>query len=102
MEEIKQQMSNIPVPQIVIDRQGKVISANEYMGEVFIYEGIVGADVFTLTGLKAAELFECAESGRHPLVDRNEKTFNQSPIPNPQSPIPILFILYKKIKKKFL
>lgn len=75
MEEIKQQMSNIPVPQIVIDRQGKVLSANEYMGEVFIYEGIVGADVFTLTGLKAAELFECAESGRHPLVDRNEKTF---------------------------
>lgn len=75
MEEFKHQMSNIPVPQIIIDRQGKVLSANEFIGEVFLYEGIAGADVFTLTGLKAAELFECAETGRHPLVDRNDKTF---------------------------
>ena len=75
MEEIKQKMSNIPVPQIIIDRQGKVLSANEHIGEVFLYEGIAGADVFTLTGLKAAELFECAETNKHPLIDRNDRTF---------------------------
>ena len=50
MENIKQNNKNIPVPHITIDRQGKVLSANEHMGEVFLYEGIVGADVFTLTG----------------------------------------------------
>ena len=75
MEETKQNLSNIPVPRLTIDRQGKVLSANEHMGEVFLYEGIVGADVFMLTGIKTADLFSCAESGRHPLVNRNDKIF---------------------------
>ena len=52
MEDNKQFNSNVPVPRIVIDRQGKVLNANENMGEVFLYEGIVGADVFTLTRLR--------------------------------------------------
>ena len=75
MEETKQQRSNIPVPKLTIDRQGKVLSANEYMSEVFLYEGIVGGDVFMLTGYKASDLFGCAESGRHPLISRNNKVF---------------------------
>ena len=75
MEETKQHISNIPFPGLVIDRQGKVLSANEHMGEVFLYEGIVGADVFTLTGLKAQDLFAIAGGGTHPVISRNDKEF---------------------------
>ncbi len=75
MEDTKQINSRFPIPKIVIDKQGKVLSANEHIGEVFIYEGIVGADVFTLTGYKTAELFDYAGTGEHPLINRNDKTF---------------------------
>ena len=75
MEDTKQHISNIPFPRLVIDRQGKVLSANEYMGEVFLYEGIVGADVFTLTGLKAQDLFAMAGGGSYPVISRNDRAF---------------------------
>ena len=74
-EEIKQISSNFPIPKIIIDTQGKILSANTHIGEVFLYEGIVGADVFTLTGYKASELYECAGTDKHPLLDRNDKVF---------------------------
>ena len=73
MEDNKQFNSNVPVPRIVIDRQGKVMSANENMGEVFLYEGIVGADVFALTGIKAQELFDTVENPQRPVISRNDK-----------------------------
>ena len=75
MEDIKENNIYFPVPRIIIDEQGKVLSANEHIGEVFLYENIVGSDVFMLTGIKAGELFRCAESGEHPLLERNNRTF---------------------------
>ena len=75
MDDIKQNDSYFPGPKVVINEQGKVLSANQYIGEVFLYEGIKGADIFTLTGKKAGELFECAENGGHPLIERNNKVF---------------------------
>ena len=75
MEDNKQFNSNVPVPRIVIDRQGKVLNANENMGEVFLYEGIVGADVFTLTGIKAQELFDTVGNPQRPVISRNDKKF---------------------------
>lgn len=79
MEDIKQNIKNVPVPHVTIDRQGKVLSANSHMGEVFLYEGIVGADIFTLTGLKVQELFDIAENGQHPILSRNDKKFKVVP-----------------------
>ena len=75
MEEIKQINSNFPIPKITIDKQGKVLSANDHIGEVFLYEGIVGADVFTLTGVKTGELYEIAGTDQHPLINRNNRVF---------------------------
>ena len=75
MDEITEMNIYCPVPKIVIDDQGKVLMANEHIGEVFLYQGIVGADIFTLTGLKVVDLFECAVTGAHPLVERNDKVF---------------------------
>ena len=75
MEEIKQINSNFPIPKITIDKQGKVLSANDHIGEVFLYEGIVGANVFTLTGVKTGELYEIAGTDQHPLINRNNRVF---------------------------
>ena len=65
----------IPLPLCVINNQGKVIDANEHIGDVFIYDAIVDADIFTLTGIKAADLYSAAAEDKHPLLKRNEKVF---------------------------
>ena len=37
-EDIKQISSSFPIPKIIIDTQGKILSANAHIGEVFLYE----------------------------------------------------------------
>lgn len=67
--------SYIPMPVCIINRQGKIIEASSRIGEVFLYDGIKDGDIFALTGLKTAELYDAAEKGNHPLLKRNEKVF---------------------------
>lgn len=65
----------VPMPFCVINSNGKVKEANKHIGEVFIYDGIIDADIFTLTGIKTADLYAAAENGTHPLLRRNDKIF---------------------------
>lgn len=67
--------SYVPLPICVINRQGKVLSASDRINEVFIYDEIVDSDIFTLTGVKVAELFEAAVSEQYPIIKRNDKAF---------------------------
>lgn len=67
--------SCIPLPLCVINNQGKIIDANDHIGDVFIYDAIVDADIFTLTGIKTADLYAAAADDTHPLLKRNEKVF---------------------------
>lgn len=67
--------SYIPLPLCVINSKGRVICAGDKIGQVFLYDGIVDADIFALTGMRAAELYSAAEDGQHPLLKRNEKIF---------------------------
>ena len=66
---------SIPLPLCIINNQGKIVEANERIGDVFIYDAIVGSDIFTLTGIKTAELYIAAAEDTHPLIKRNEKVF---------------------------
>ncbi|MBQ1825608.1 MAG: DHH family phosphoesterase [Firmicutes bacterium] len=75
IEEKIQIPSGFPLPELTIDAQGKVTSANIHIGEVFIYEGILGTDIFALTGFKGAEFRENAETGRYVHLERNYKSF---------------------------
>ena len=52
-----------------------MLSANDKIGEVFLYEGIVDGDIFALTGIKTPELFEAARKNEHPLLKRNDRIF---------------------------
>ena len=38
--------SYIPMPVCIINRLGKVVEANSRIGEVFLYDGIGGGDIF--------------------------------------------------------
>ena len=40
----------IPVPACTVDEEGKISEVNCHIGNVFVYDGIEGADVFTLNG----------------------------------------------------
>ncbi len=65
----------LPLPVCVINRQGKILSASDKIGEVFIYDGIVDGDIFTLTGAKAADLYESLETEIYPVISRNQRKF---------------------------
>ena len=67
--------SYIPLPVCIINRQGKVLEASGKIGEVFIYGGIEDSDIFALTGIKTAELYEAESKGEHPLIRRNDRVF---------------------------
>lgn len=71
--------SYVPLPICIINRQGKVLSASDKINEVFIYDEIVDSDIFTLTGIKAAELYESVENEQYASIRRNEKIFKLIP-----------------------
>lgn len=64
-----------PIPLCIIDANGKVSRTNEKIDEVFLYDGVGGADIFVLTGLKHQEFVNAAEKGEPLMLSRNEKEF---------------------------
>jgi len=68
--------SCIPMPVCVINSNGKITNANDKIGEVFLYDGIIDADIFTLTGIKTSELYEAAKDNTKSLIiKRNDRAF---------------------------
>lgn len=65
----------VPMPICVINSQGKVVSSNGHIGDVFIYDDIIDSDIFALTGIKTADFYAAAENENHPLIKKNEKIF---------------------------
>ncbi len=68
----------IPLPACLVNAQGKVMGASDRMNEVFIYDELLDSDIFALTGIKIAELYEAAANNTHPLIKRNDKVFRIS------------------------
>lgn len=68
-----------PMPMCIINAQGKVTRASSRIDDVFKYDGIVGADIFALTGIKLPEIAKAAEDGTVLYLKRNEKTFKVVP-----------------------
>lgn len=67
----------MPIPMCVVNPSGKIIGANDKIEEVFIYGNVEEADFFTLTGIKAKDIFAAVESGQEAkyLIERNSKKF---------------------------
>ncbi|MDO4746097.1 MAG: DHH family phosphoesterase [Bacillota bacterium] len=63
------------VPTCIINQNGKVTKANSKIANVFKYDGIVGNDIFALTGIKLPEIIRLAEEGTFEVIKRNDKAF---------------------------
>lgn len=68
-----------PMPMCVVNAQGKVTRASSRIDEVFKYDGIVGADIFALTGIKLPEITGAAEENTVLYLKRNERNFKVVP-----------------------
>lgn len=74
MENISNEfVKSLPVAACVVGTDGIVKTANELMGDVILYDGIEGANFFTLTGYKRSELI--ANEGEELTISRNGKNF---------------------------
>lgn len=67
--------NEIPLPICTFNEDGDVDGANELIGEVFLYEGIVGTDIFQLTGIRYDELEAAAINDETLHIRKNEKSF---------------------------
>lgn len=64
---------SLPVPACVVGTDGNIVKANNLMKNVILYEDIVGAKFFTLTGIKREALFTANEE--EVVLDKNDRTF---------------------------
>ncbi len=65
---------DVPLPTCEVNWKGKIIRANEHIGDVFIYRDITDSDFFAITGVKLSQLAEAA-AGKRVLVARNGRDF---------------------------
>ncbi len=71
----KEISSKIPLPVCIVNSKGKIVSANEYISQVFIYDGIENADFFALTGIKVSSLYEETREKKNLRLERNGRQF---------------------------
>ncbi|MDD6154216.1 MAG: DHH family phosphoesterase [Eubacteriales bacterium] len=64
-----------PLPSCIVSREGKILSANERISDVFIYGDIVGNDFFAMTGIRITDMVEALESHGSREIERNDKKF---------------------------
>lgn len=75
-------LTSLSIPMCIVDQNGKVLKANEHIGDVFLYDGLEGSDFFVLTGIK---LNLTGESNSKHIIERNGKTFQLLIMESPES-----------------
>lgn len=75
-------LTSLSIPMCIVDQNGKVLKANEHIGDVFLYDGLEGSDFFVLTGIK---LNLTGESNSKYVIERNGKTFQLLVMESPES-----------------
>lgn len=66
------------IPMCIVNTQGKITRASKKIVDVFIYDGIIGADIFALTGIKIQDIIAAAEDDTPLYLERNDKKFKLS------------------------
>ena len=75
-DNLRDLVKQIPLPMCTVNKEGKVEEANQLIGDVFLYDGIIGVDIFQLTGIKYDVLEKAAVESRQLTLSRNDKNFN--------------------------
>ena len=68
-------MKYSPVPIVVVNNNGKVARANNLIGQVFVYDDLIGYDFFQLTGFRIEEMKDIVKRRETRLLKRNDKDF---------------------------
>ena len=71
----KDLFDSIPLPMCAVDSNGKIIGFNSHIGEVFLYDDIIGSDFFAITGLKIEDVINAGENKTNLTIERSDKTF---------------------------
>jgi len=66
------------IPMCIVNTQGKVTKASKKIIDVFKYDGIIGADIFALTGIKMQDIVAAAQEDTALYLDRNDRNFKIS------------------------
>ena len=74
-KELHTAVLSVPLPICIINEQGKVIGASDQISQVFLYDDILDSDLFALTGVKLAELYQSLQDGISPIIKRNDRVF---------------------------
>lgn len=74
--DLKELAKQTPLPMCTFGEDGNVYSANELIGKVFLYDAIVGTDIFQLTGIRYDDLVCAAKTAKILRLKRNEHSFN--------------------------
>ena len=69
----KNYITQMPIPACVVGVDGNISKANAFMKNVFVYEDIVGANFFTLTGLRRDVLVNA--NSEEIILERNKRIF---------------------------
>ena len=68
----------VPLPLCIVGDNGKIQSVSSKIGEVFLYDELVGSDIFALTGISKEQLKDAAASGEQLIYRGSSKTFKVS------------------------
>ncbi len=63
----------MPIAACFVNAKGKIKSANDKIGDVFVYHSIEDMDIYALTGVRMSELIEAGKKGLK--INRNDKVF---------------------------
>ena len=53
-----------PLPLCIVSHDGRVTAANSKIENVFVYDGIIGAKIYALTGIRIADIKKAASEER--------------------------------------
>lgn len=62
---------NSPFPTCIVGRNGKIISANQFIDKVFLYDALEEIDFFGLTGIKLETLEDISVEDTYITLERN-------------------------------
>ncbi len=87
-------INKFPMPACVVGTEGNIISANDLMGEVFVYNDIIGSNFFALTGVKKSDICEANKNNEEILIERNDRKFSLATEKdaNPDNEVTVFFI----------
>ena len=96
-----------PLPLCIVSHDGRVTAANSKIENVFVYDGIIGAKIYALTGIRIADIKKAASEERTFSLVRNSRSFDVHAVmlgDDEESSVLLTFVdvtVYERLRKKY-